>query len=71
MPGYTLALDFPNRPEVFRLLNSDLIKGNWGGNTYGGSWQKVSASAGQTYQADAWFYVDNGWTASTWAMSLE
>jgi hypothetical protein len=50
---------------------SDLIKGNWGGNTYGGSWQKMSVTAGQTYQADAWFYVDNGWAASTWQMKIE
>jgi len=50
---------------------SDLIKGSWGGNNYGGSWQRQAITAGNDYEASAWFYVDNGWAATTWQLKLE
>jgi len=50
---------------------SDLIKGSWGGSDYGGSWQKVSVVGGEQYEISAWFFVDNGWSASTWELKIE
>ncbi|NCC51013.1 MAG: hypothetical protein EOM20_07325 [Spartobacteria bacterium] len=50
---------------------SDLVKGSWGGNTYGGSWQKMAVTGGSQYELSAWFYTDNGWAATTWQLKIE
>ena len=43
------------------------IKTTWGGTleNFGGWWQEVPASAGEAFQATAWFWADSTWSAGS------
>ncbi len=69
-PGVTLALDFPNRPDVFRLLDRlDDMTREVGGAVYPAKDARMSAESFRTY-FPAWEqfaeYVDPGFSSSFW-----
>jgi FAD/FMN-containing dehydrogenase len=69
-PGVTLALDFPNRPEVFRLLNRlDDMTGEVDGAVYPAKDARMSSENFQAY-FPAWRqfanFVDPAFSSSFW-----
>jgi hypothetical protein len=49
------------------------VKSSWGGTheNYGGWWQETDVIPSATYQASAWFWADNVWTAATQELKIE
>ena len=69
-PGVTLALDFPNRPDVFRLLDRlDAMTREVGGAVYPAKDARMSAESFQAY-FPAWRefaeHIDPGFSSSFW-----
>ena len=69
-PGVTLALDFPCKPDVFRLLNRlDDMTREAGGAVYPAKDARMSAESFQTY-FPGWEsfveFVDPGFSSSFW-----
>ena len=69
-PGVTLALDFPNKPDVFRLLDRlDDMTREVGGAVYPAKDARMSAESFHRY-FPAWEkfseFVDPGFSSSFW-----
>ncbi|OGV45718.1 MAG: hypothetical protein A2X46_09440 [Lentisphaerae bacterium GWF2_57_35] len=50
-----------------------VVKTTWGGTheNFGGFWQESAVNALTTYQASAWFWADNTWTAAVQEFKVE
>ena len=69
-PGVTLALDFPNKPEVFRLLDRlDDMTREVGGAVYPAKDARMSSESYQSYfpgWEDFTEFIDPGFSSSFW-----